>query len=216
MVGEQLTVGFVYNVATYCTLDAQASINRRSWYVSSLTGVPCDEGDLAHNVSQAQAAPYKALLTDPAKYAGVVVTRDKRYGVSPFPADILSNLGNGVGTAGATPLPKQTSGLFSVYTPFQGKHFRGRMYVPFPDAADNTVDGIPTAGYLVRLGTLATVFITPLSFVGLGGGLCTIVCCLVSTGPPIRNPILTSFTVRPAWATQRKRGDYGKANKSPV
>jgi hypothetical protein len=140
----------------------------------------------------------------------------------PLWAPAGSIAGNGVGTAGAVHLPKQTCGLISYVDGLSGRAHRGRMYVPFPSSADNVADGVPTVGYVVNLGALLTALLVPIIVVGAGGNT-TIQPGLyhrAKVGPP---PVPQSITILSGpptpstlWATQRRRGDYGRPNRAPL
>lgn len=216
MASEALAAGFVYDLTTYCSLEGQASANRRRWYISAITLPAPTIQDLVSWIDGQQAADYKALICTPAIYNGVVGTRNKLYGLAPFPADVVSAANVGPGTAGATPLPKQAAGVLSLYTPFQGPRSRGRMYIPFPSASDTTTSGVPTASYVTNMRTFAVNFVIAQNFTGVAGGTATALACLVDKGPPLRNPFITTFIARDKWGTQRRRGDFGRLNASPV
>jgi len=134
-------------------------------------------------------------------------------GGATFPT-VLGPALNLEGTFGGGPLPGQVSGLITKKSADGSKKGRGRSYIPFPSEDANGPDGNPTADYLLVLIAFATQTMTTLNATGVAG--------LMTADPVIANrPIpglvkaITSTIPRPRWATQRRRGDYGKPNVSP-
>jgi hypothetical protein len=117
------------------------------------------------------------------------------------------------GTAGASALPKQTCGLARYVSATLGKHGEGRTYLPFPAAADNASGGVPTAGYEATALTYANDMAVPQVVPGTGGN--------ATLNPVLWDRVanvsydITGVLIAPAWATQRRRGDYGRLNKGP-
>lgn len=179
--------------------------------LANVVGVPTGTG-LAVSISTATAAQVKALLNDTAEYRGLLVNR-----VWPQPPSMpeYSIFGQAIGADVSPPLPKQVSGLVATRTNFGGRRFRGRFYVPFPsEGANDPVVARPSAAYVTALQTLANTLLAGFNDI---------------TGPDTYdcNPVLfdrvtggftpiTSVLARPYWATQRRRGDYGSQNVSPL
>lgn len=223
-----LVTGNILISRVWCHTADQAAVNVRYWRVDSHTGNGGNLAQLAALLNAALDDDYKGLLSVGATYRGVQVQR-----VWPTPPTVAeSNVTTaGVGLVAGDMQPKQVSGLITFTTGLAGRKYRGRLYVPFPGEASNAVLGVPVAAYvtgLTNLGSLYTASYSPgagadTSFVqpiiptrvlraGTGG----------TTGkPPIYdlnggyNRVIASFA-RPFWATQRRRGDYGRKNVVPI
>lgn len=191
-------------------VDGQTSITKLHYTVSTVGGSPATTADAAQAVDGAFTAVLKQLIFNDADYRGVSFQR-----LWPGPvaiADIYTGTA-GAGSAGATGLPKQSCGLITWRTGLIGRPFRGRTYMPFPASAADTGDGLPTAAYVTLLGTFAVNYLTPLA-ISASGRTATLVPAIYHRALHTADRILTSLQ-RTAWATQRRRGDYGRANPPP-
>ena len=151
------------------------------------------------------------ILSNSAEYYGSMCYIMNPIGAAPRPDDTgaLSQ----VGTGGAGLLPTQACGLTSWYTPLLGKHGQGRTYWPFPAPAHSEADGTPTAAYLTLLGDL-TSFLT--NTIAVVDGPVTGLFNHVIYHDPLAGPqFVDDGLERNAWATQRRRGAFGKANSPP-
>jgi hypothetical protein len=112
-------------------------------------------------------------------------------------------------------LPKQTAGLITFQSGVSGGQGQGRMYIPFPSPLASKASGAPTDAYLLLMTTLASALLGPIPTKGVSGAIGQ----LVAVTKPYNDftPVtqFTSSKPSPAWATQRRRGDYGRLNKSP-
>lgn len=204
----------VYRTITYIQDNAQVAVLTRDYlaYAVPLPPLP-NMGDFAANFCAIMAPLYKALIHNGANFKGCTVHRLS--GPGPFEISEQSTVGAGPGTAGTIALPKQVSGLVSFNAAFRGRSFRGRQYVPFPSAADDIGDGIPTTAYILKLLALGAALKAPISATGGGGGS-------IDMYPVLwhRVAMTSTFIVgthaSSAWATQRKRGDFGRTNTSPI
>jgi hypothetical protein len=206
------------------TTDAeQAAVNRFYVTVSSVTGASKSQLQIAQNYDAALAPLYKLMMNNQVSYRGVEVQR-----VWPLPViDAESTVANaGAGTGGAQQLARQTCGVISSTTLYAGPPYRGRLYLPFPAAAlqDATLD-VPVAGYLANALTVAG-YIWQQNVVVGGGNSATLLPVIWhgKYGYPARTPpivpysftYISGFNVQSRWGTQRRRGDYGRPNRSPI
>lgn len=206
-----IRVADIVETRIYCTLGDQCSCNVSYWVCTAKTalGVSDQEWSIAHE--SAIHTTFKALISTPAFFRGVE-SRIKT--ITPKPAAASSNAHAGAGTAGATACPRQTAGLITTYTPYAGAAGRGRIYVPFPSVSDDTGSGSPTAGYITKLNAAATWLYSSTTVVGLSG--------TADMYPALWRPpsgfwvAITSWLSRDKWATQKRRGDYGRPNQSPI
>jgi hypothetical protein len=152
---DLLAIGDVLLARFVCTNtdpNAQVSYNLRYYRVSNSIGTGQNLSAAAAGLETVMAPLYKALMGNVGQWYGSGV---KRIRPTVTQEGIAKNL-TGVGTAGASMAPSQISGLLMLIALVGGRHGRGHTYVPFPAAADVAANGLPTAGYLTRLGTLGT------------------------------------------------------------
>lgn len=201
----------IYVCRAYVTLGEQVGMIRWHTRIHTVVGTPTDQ-DLATNWDARIAASLKALLVIDASYRGVGVQRRR-----PLPAtrELYGTAFQGAGTTATPPLPKQVSGLVTLRTAFAGRKFRGRIYPMFPSEAENDgVNGRPIAGYVTRLTTLAALVAS--SFAGGAGGNTYVgQPCLFNEVSGVTVDF-TDVTARTYWASQRRRGDFGATNVSPI
>lgn len=205
------TVNDVYRARVYCTLQNQTAINVLHWRVSGIGGAGLSDQDMADKLSADLAPFYKALISSGATYWGLSL---QRISPGPIPIEVHTINAQGIGTGDLTRMPKQVCGYFNRKTTFAGRSEIARTYVPFPGEDDNgDATAAPTAGYMTRLGALAGHLIGTI-VLGTGGDTVSII-------PVIWHRTTSSSTVivtaqaKQRWATQRRRGDFGRPNNPP-
>lgn len=208
-----LAMNDVYQVNFYCTFGVQTAIPRMHYRIDNIVGAPTDDM-LALTMSATFQAAIKALMTSEATYRGVGVQR-----LFPLPktAQVFSTQGNGPGDNITTPLPKQVSGLVSKKTAFASRNMRGRFYMPFPSEGNNDpTNARPNAGYITQLQTLAGLLVNKVQD-AVGPDTWDATPIIYSgSGAHINGSDLTQCVARTYWATQRRRGDFGATNTSPL
>jgi hypothetical protein len=155
-------------------------------------------------------ASYVGLMSSSAHLRGFSVQQ-----VSPGPASDIEYLSDILaGTVSGNPLPKQVTGLLRLLTAAGGSAGKGRLYIPYPGDSNNGA-AVPDGTYQTNLATFASILTTPLSVPAVGGGTASCNWAVFSKAFNTYNPI-NGTQVMPFWATQRKRGDFGKINVSPI
>lgn len=204
--------GCIMQLRAWCTDGEQASVN--TWYfqqVGSMTPGPTDQ-DFVNTMDTELASLFKGIMSPNSIYQGCQAYFAN---LRPLPSAVLSSLFPGPGTHGTIGLPRQTCGITEWGTGFAGGRGRGRTYWPFPGVSDDIGAGVPGAAYLVDIANLAAVLQVGISVTG-GGGNVGLQLVLRSKALPatVYQPIITHR--EPAkWATQRRRGSFGRANVSP-
>lgn len=121
-------------------------------------------------------------------------------------------------TGAANDMPAQNAGLIQFHSSVGGSRGRGRMYAPFPNQAAQTGTGALAAGYETALTNIASQMIGGWSIpnVGVGGGTVTVKACTKYTvgAPAVAFP-MDALTIASGFATQKRRGFFGKPNNSP-
>lgn len=188
------------------------AFNRLAYEITALgAGTPTDltfvsAFDVAINTD------WKAILANNVAYRGCFATLHAFGDPTPFIRQVAT--GNaGVGTFGTDMIAAQVAGLIKWKTPRAGRKERGRMYVP--GVAKSAVDTTehPTTAYKTALDTVATDIIgfTSASFAGTS---CSCRLCLRNKVGTLTT--ITDFEISPKWATQKRRGDYGRQSLGPL
>lgn len=208
-----LALNDVYEVKFYCTFGVQTATPRFHVRITNIVGTPTDV-HLADRMDTAFALHLKNIMTDQASYRGVSVQR-----LFPLPktAPVFDITGQGPGANAGTPLPKQVSGLIAKKTNFAARNMRGRFYIPFPSETDSDpTEARPNAAYVTLAGFIATG-LSNFHAVGAGGNTADAVPIIYSgTGAHVNGSDIVQCLTRGYWATQRRRGDFGAANLSPI
>jgi len=172
---------------------------------NTITGGP-SAGEAAAQL-QSSYAPFLS----PCCFNAVKLLGSKVSFLKPIPrkaSGIASDTASGSGGAGT--LPGQTSSIITWQTTLAGARNRGRAYVPFPPSAAQDTDNSPTAGFKATLQSLADQWAVPVTIVGTTGS--------IDLQPTIFHRATNDDTLvlvglaRKKWATQRRRGDYGRPN----
>lgn len=197
----------------WCTDNEQASVNSFTYLVGTVTGGFTDQ-DVADGLQAALiASSFPAILYNGASFDGIQVYFRNR---TPLPVPALSATGAVSGAGGATGMSRQTAGINTWLTNFAGPKFRGRTYWPFPPTSLDQIQGIPSTAYLVDLAIQTDALLAP--SLTVGGRTAALTLQLAHRIP---NELFYTFTpilfahLRQKWATQRRRGSYGRPNVSP-
>lgn len=199
-------VGNLVLVQLFMYRSSQIGITGCHFQIFSSTATSAHLGDVAFEVQTAVSGALVSLMDSDTEILGCKATAPE---ISPLP---LAGIAVDDATGGEAPpgLPGQDSGLITKTTDFSGRTFRGRCYVPFPYTAAQDDDDTPTADYVERLAVFANDFLTTQN-VTAGGGLVVLKPVLYNRATVVITPI-TGNTPRKKWATQRRRGNYGRAN----
>jgi len=214
----EVSSGDFLEIKLFTHLDGQLGINVHYGQVGAIDSAAATRGigGMADALGTWFAPAIKALICTPAKYLGLSLRVQEFDAPTVKWATAWSKTGAGFGTAGATPCPKQVSGLFSKRTAYAGAKEQGRTFVPFPATADVEPNGNPTLSYLSRLTAYAQRVDGDEGIVQGGGGQNTdVIFGLYKWGQIASFRPTMSVVIRDAFATQMRRGDYGKVNAIP-
>jgi len=205
-------VGDFCEVKVFTFLDNQLGINVHYGNIMEIAPGGLAEITVANALSTWLGTKVKGCICTNAKFLGVSV-RQYRVGEAFPPATVYSKLSAGFGTGGDPPCPKQASGIFRKKTLMGGKKGQGRCYVPFPAVTAVEADGNPTDEYLAavhdycaRCDLLENVSLDPLLVISFG-------LMKWRNAASFRGIIECSEVDR--FATQMRRGDYGRLNAIP-
>jgi len=205
-----LALGDIIRVRIACYTANQQGINVVHFRVSNVAGTAVTDAAVAAALNTVYAPRYKACLSEQARYRGVSVQRIKPLPAT-FPQIVTSS--DGVGTVTGDMMSTQTSGIISSQTNFAGAKYRGRVYIPFPGEDDNDVLGVPENAYVTNIDDLGDELFTS-TIIGTAPNETTLVPGIYHRADQTFTDI-TNFVARQKWATQRRRGSYGKTNPTP-
>jgi len=209
--GPVLAVGNIVQVTSWCQTTDQAGLNLFHYKVVSV--LPTDT-PLSFVRDKLQAAGYgaalAALLSVKATYLGSLYRVLK----PTLSLNVPDDTGNAVGTVAGDMLPRQVAGFFRKKSSVAGRRKGGRYYIPFPGEGDSDANSIPTNGYLARLDTLAAILTSSL-VTTVGADSIQLDPLIYNRKVPADSSPWNVFQHIQAWATQRRRGSFGKTNAPP-
>lgn len=205
-------------VVCYDTFSKQVGLSIVHHKISAVVGGITDQ-DVADARAQSHATPYKAWLSQRSAYRGVKIQLIKPT-LRPY---VFSNNGAGAGYTGQNQTPTQVSGLirfrtgaeFTGIAPGLRKYNpRGRAYIPFPSNDWVNPEGGQTLPAGVALAAVGATFPLTTAIVGTGFSA-TLTMGLLAT-PAKTFTAYTESSISALWATQRRRGDFGRLNNDPL
>jgi len=196
-------VNDTYRVALFVRYrDTQNQVNVFTYKVKTITGGASDEPALFSSLSTALGVAYKANVSSQQTYQGLKYNK-----IFPIPGSSNQTIsGAGAGTLATDPIPPQCAPLISWRAATAPPKIRGRTYLPSLDEASSTTNGKLNAGAVTGCTAVANTLLAPGTLNCGTATTCTLELELLSGPLPgsIMYPI-TSFIVRSAFATQRRR-----------
>jgi hypothetical protein len=189
----------------------QVAIMNPCYLVTGIGSPPATDQDFSDAYDINVASAVKAAMCNNATYKGILTQIVEP---RPQPVSVQSVAGAGVGTNGATNAPRQTRGLISYYSSLAGRGQRGRLYVPFPSTGAIQSNGSPVAGYVTLLSNLRIAIVNTTTIL-VGGRSASVGLCIYHRKTHNANLVAASIA-RTKFATQRRSGDYGRPNTSPL
>lgn len=209
-----MAVGDVWQVKVYCRSGGQTAINVRHFRVASQNGTGATGLQVATFFDGLAATVYKAAISGLTEYRGVGAQQ-----IKPTPPGLewLSATLSGAGSGGASLLPEQVCGIITLNTGLAGRANRGRVYVPFP-AEDKNSDtlAIPAAAYITLLDGVRLFWTTTRDVPdAVSANRSQLIPVIYHRAGGTTTDIVGGAS-RAKWATQRRRGNYGRPNVSPI
>lgn len=204
-------IGEVFQVRMVAFASAlfQLGLNITHYITTAVAGSGATDTAIATAMDASWHVAYKAWMNNSVTYRG---TGAKCI----FPVQRLeaASIGfAGVGGGAVALLPSQLSGIIHFQTATAGRKGRGRVYPPFPDSGSNSTSGeMSNAGFALLQAIAAAI---PQSIVvGVLPNQTTLQLAVWSKTAHTTIPITAKAAV-PKWATQRRRGDFGRQNVLP-
>lgn len=207
-----MPVGDIHRVVFYFRLAEQVAINVWHFRLSGIVGAELTNQQRADQWHATEGLFYVPLISNNV----TVHTASVRH-LFPLPQglEVFSNQAAFGGGTGGTNMSKQTAGIVTLNTALPGRANRGRKYLPFPGELNNVDPGIPDPGYIASLTAWLNNFV-PTTTLIVGGQNETWTPIIFRKTLPASSPTILTGKVRGVWATQRRRGSYGRPNVLPI
>ncbi len=210
-----LSVGMVLQARAWCQKDDQVSVTTFHHRIDAASGPVATDVDFLTAWDAIYSGWFKDFICTADRYLGATVQI-----LSPGPIGLqrVTVASAGAGVVAPPRLPSQTSGLIQWGTNLGGRQNKGRIYTPFPCTVANNTDGFPSSGYLILLDDVGSEYVTHTAWT-LASGSQTINPVLVhrknKAGVTPIPSLISTWKSSNQWATQRKRGAYGRPNSAP-
>jgi hypothetical protein len=192
----------------------QTAITRRFWKCTTLLAPGIVTfGDVAKEIDLFAGTRFKNGLANDANYNGTRVRR-----VRPAPDTNqweVDTTSAGAGVGGAIASPGQVCGLITLTSGRIGHRGEGRIYFPFPAVDFIQGDGVVTAAYTTILNSMGNKMTSQLIVTGGTGGQLGFVPVLCPSNTAFDTTDLTGYRSSTVFATQKRRGAYGRFNRPP-
>jgi len=211
-------VGDILAARAWMALDEQGAVNTYNFVCGSRTGAGGSDQDLATSLDTLFAAFYRPLISARTEYRGTQIYFLKRLGLLTAAAPVTSTASGGLGTASSYPLPRTATAVVKYNTGLRGPRNRGRVFLPFVTADFIANNGRPTTAFDVLVNSFLSTMLAPIT-VGSGGNTSTLTWNLlhkVKGAVPTDRGIIINAESADKFGQMHKRGDYGKANASPI
>jgi len=205
-----LAAGDKFEIVTYCRVAQQTALNVLMYRMSAVAGDAPTEQQIVTAFTAYIKPYYAAILSGECEFLGcsLRLATTKPFGGYYYSQNIA------FGDFTAPVMAKQTTGIISWRTALGGRPGRGRSYIPFPAETANETPGIPRTDYMTSIDALAGKLRTTGAMVFQGADTLTLVLQVYHKQPHTFTDVTHYVTPR-KWATQRRRGDYGRVNQPP-
>ncbi len=213
-----LQLGDIIALRAWTVLGDQAAVNTYNYEVITVTGGAVTDQDVVSDFDTLKASPFYTSLCPPGvDYKGCQLYFMKR---SPFlPGPVFSITGAGPGVVGVNPLPRNTAPILKYSTGVRGPIGRGRLFLPFASTTYMDSNGKPTAGFDTLVNSFASALLNPYG-ITVGASSVALVWSLLHriVGPPksVATVRIIQALAADKFGQLHKRGDYGRANLSPI
>lgn len=216
MPGIRPGVNDILQIRVAASQNNQESLNITHWKVTSVVTGGATLAEMALALDNTWRPAYKLWYPSAVTYQGTGVKNL----TPPASLEFSNQAGTGAGTNTGNPVPTQVSGLIKKLSLMSGVSNRGRIYVGFVSTVCVDAFGEPNATAISKLGAINAAYDVSQTIVG---GTGTTVLGLVikhaisptNPSPGLLNTPVDRMVVSTRFATQRRRGDYGKINTDP-
>lgn len=209
---HELVVGDLLQMRLMTRFQGQPGIIIKHWRVKTIvTPTAPTTADLADYMEGIFAPLLKAILVAAAEWIACGIKR-----LSPNPTDeAISNASYGNGSVAGDACPPQTAGLIKLVTGIAGRANRGRAYLPFPGEASCATGGIPSTTYITAAEAVGNDLSQVHTFANAATDSAEVEPVVLHRGDPLTGTLINGYFVKPAWATQRRRGLLSQESSVP-
>jgi hypothetical protein len=213
-----MAVGDLMAARVWLELDEQAAVNTYNYQVISSSGAGRTDQDFANDFDTGFNAFYKSLVPPTVTYRGIQVYFRHRAlgGLMPPPVAAVAN--SGAGTATNPPVPRNSAPILKYATNTRGPGGRGRVFLPFVSSDFLASNGRPTIAFEVLVNSAASGLLIPFTSGALPDR--AVLTWSLFRNHPGADPTSSGEIVQASSADKfgqmHKRGDYGRANSSPI
>jgi len=216
-VATSCVIGDILAMRAWSVLDEQAAVNTYNYECISISGGAVTDQDFCSTFDTGFMSPfYQALQPPSVEYRGVQAYFIKRSSGA-LPAPVSSTAGAHVGTHGTKPVTRNAAPILKYAGFSRGPGGRGRVYLPFVSDDYIASNGRVTNAFDVLVNSVASTLLTPIVITS-GGSTATFAWGVAKRprgGPVTISQILTAQSADRV-GQMHKRGDYGRANASPI
>lgn len=204
-----INVGSRLEIVNYCVCGDQAALNVLHYLVTATSAPDLSEQLVLDAYTAFQKVPYANAISGDASFQGSSLRKETAgvWGGYYYARDPALGVGD-------TCMPRQTTGIITWRSPVGGRSGRGRSYIPFPGESWNKAEGKPEAAYITLLTTLGNKLrvLTGLVLADANTIDMTVYIRKKSDGSV---SLTDRYSVPAKFATQRRRGSYGRPNRVP-
>lgn len=207
-----LAVGDVVSVRViFKGPNGQEAINTIHYITLGIGGPPATDADVATFFDAQNAGTMQSALSQDVKYDGVEVSI-----ISLIPQGVIQKAVTGAGFGVVTQIVAAAaqSGIFQWYSIFAGPKYRGRTYWPWPWVTAINSIGFPTSAYITLISAVINAWFSTTA-VSVGGRTATMAQVIWHRSTRTFTYITTPNTTG-KFATQKRRGNYGKNRNPPL
>jgi len=214
----QLAANDIVIARAWSVLDEQAAVNTYGYFVTNIVGGGVTDQDFCNDFDTLFTSPfYQALQPDSVEYRGVQVYFLRRAGF--LPAPVKSTLGAHVGTVGTVPMPRDAAPIMKYAGFNRGPGGRGRLYLPFVSSDYLAINGRLTPAFDTIVNSVCATLLNPIT-ITRGAQSATLVWSLIrrfrDPVPGVSSQVILTAEAANKIGQMHKRGDYGRANESPI
>jgi len=206
-------VGDILQMRVFSQASTQLGINVLHLSIKAQVAPFTSDQTLVDHLSEGFSSSWRQVQGPNSIYYGMALSL--RVGVE-WLQIATSIAGQGAGLLAGDVMSRQTSGVLTITAGLPGRRYRGRVFLPFPSEGGNSPDGHPNAAYVGAMSALGGAFASNMVLMEDPPGLGQ---TTIRMGIYHRNDgtisDVTGFNPRNKWATQKRRGDYGKPNTPP-
>lgn len=198
-------------VRVVCYTPSQISENVLDYVVRSpVITLGATLQEIASAIATTFHTDYKAFMPSVARFRGVSAQELS----NPVSIPYTDSTKDGPGVNGALLAPTQTSGLIRKQTLSGGRSNRGRIYIGLVSQANIAGTGGMNGAGLTLLDNIKDTIDVAQTIVG-AGGTTTLDLVVWHRGGAFNYTLVSQLVAASEWATQRRRGQFGRTNVVP-